>query len=182
MEKDFPVRWMRAFTLLELLLVVAVASVVIGIAIPAWGKFLAGVRVQTATAELASGLRLARSEAIKRQVRATLCKSSDGQNCTTSGDWQQGWMIFEDSDNYGLKDTTEAVIRVSTGQHQGVRIWGNTEFERLVSYTPMGATRQVSGALGIGSFMICSHRKGEKGRRIVIARTGRADVREYGCD
>ena len=181
MEKDFPARPARGFTLVELLVAVAIAAVVLGLAVPAWGRFVAGVRVATATTELVSGLHAARSEAIKRQHRVTLCKSADGTSCASDGGWEQGWMMFADADNFGVRDAGESVVRISTGEHDGLGIQGNSEFARFISYTPMGTTRRASGALGMGSMTVCSSRAGVTGRRVVISRTGRARVERTGC-
>lgn len=182
MEKDFPARRVRAFTLLELLVVLAVAAIVVGIAVPAWGNFLAGVRVQTATAELVSSLHTARSEAIKRQLRVTLCKSVDGKTCEVNGGWQQGWIMFAETTNYGVIDHGEPVLRVSTGEHDRLQIHGNSEFARLISYTPLGVTRLVSGAWGMGSLKICGGTGKGVDRKIYISQVGRPRVEPITCE
>ena len=56
-----------------------------------------GVRLSTrlssySTALVASG-QLARSEGIKRNAPVTLCVSADGAGCSTSGQWETGWIV-----------------------------------------------------------------------------------------
>ena len=91
-------------------------------------------------------------------------------------------MMFADADNFGVRDAGETVVRMSTGEHDGLGIKGNSEFARFISYTPVGTTRRASGALGMGTMTVCSGRAGVNGRRIVISRTGRARVEQTGCD
>lgn len=56
----------RGFTLIELMITVAILGAVLGIALPSYREFVAASRVRAATFDLMSMLTLARSEAIKR--------------------------------------------------------------------------------------------------------------------
>lgn len=78
------------FTLVELMVVVAVLAVLQTLAAPAFSGLVSSMRLSTAANSLFSSLLLARSEAIKRNSRAVVCKSATGYACTTSGGWEQG--------------------------------------------------------------------------------------------
>ena len=56
----------KGFTLIELLVVVTIAAIFAALAAPAFGSFIAGQRVKTASYDVWSILTLARSEALKR--------------------------------------------------------------------------------------------------------------------
>jgi type IV fimbrial biogenesis protein FimT len=62
---------------------------------------------------LVSDFRYARSEAIKRTNRVTICPSVTGTSCTgTGGLWKNGWIVFVDEDGDGAVDAGDVVLRV----------------------------------------------------------------------
>jgi type IV fimbrial biogenesis protein FimT len=66
------------FTVVELCVTLAVASVVLAVGIPSLKSFSATNRMATEVNQLLTHLRLARSEAVKRTERIALCPSDDG--------------------------------------------------------------------------------------------------------
>ena len=78
------------FTLIELLVVVALVAIIQLLAAPALSGMANSMRLTSAANSLFSSLLLARSEAIKRNSRAVVCKSATGDTCITTGGWEQG--------------------------------------------------------------------------------------------
>ena len=79
------------FTLLELLVTIAIAGVLAGIAVP---SFMSTIRSNSLTAytnEFVTSLNLARSEAIKRGIQVTMTRKS-----ATEKVWESGWDVFVD--------------------------------------------------------------------------------------
>ena len=72
----------RGFTLVELLIVLAVGSILLAIAIPGYAFLVNASRLATVTNDLVTVLHLARSEAIKRGVRVTVCKTGNAGAAT----------------------------------------------------------------------------------------------------
>jgi type IV fimbrial biogenesis protein FimT len=114
----------RGFTLVELMFTVLVMAVLLGIGVPNLRDFIRNSRMTAAANDLLADLNLARSEAMKRRVPVTLCKSTDGTSCATSTttDFQR-WIVFVDdanpavssaNDGNGAVDTGEAVLRDSS--------------------------------------------------------------------
>lgn len=85
------VAYLRGFTLVELMVTLAVAAVLIAIAAPSFNEVTTGSKLRSQAQDLAAGALLARSEAIKRNQEVTLCSSSDGTTC--SGTWSNGWVV-----------------------------------------------------------------------------------------
>ncbi len=83
----------RGFTLLELMVTLAVAAIVLSVAIPGFGGFIQNNRAVTHTNDLVTALNLGRSEATRRGAPVLLCSSSDGETCSGSNDWSSGWII-----------------------------------------------------------------------------------------
>ncbi|WP_281915584.1 GspH/FimT family pseudopilin [Caldimonas thermodepolymerans] len=106
----------RGFTLIELLAVISIMGVLIAIGVPSFRTFVAGRAVTGHVSEIASAMRLARAEAIKRGAPVTLCRTtepdSDEPSCS-SGDWTTGWVIFVDRGTQGqFNAETDQVVQV----------------------------------------------------------------------
>lgn len=86
-------RSLAGFTLVELMVTIAVMAVLLGVAAPSFNDALLGRKLSSFASSLSSSALLARSEAIKRNVAVTLCVSSNGSSCGT-GDWNQGWIVM----------------------------------------------------------------------------------------
>ena len=164
----------HGFTLVEVLVVVAMAAVLLAVAVPAMANLIASTRQSTAINTLFSSLLLARSEAIKRNQRAVVCKSATGDACAATGDWGQGWVVFHDANNNAQLDASEQVLLRQEPMPDSVRLTGNQPVARYVSYTPTGTTEYVSGAFQAGTLTACSPSEGPvEARQIVISSSGR---------
>jgi type IV fimbrial biogenesis protein FimT len=162
------------WTLTELVMVVAILAVTLGIAIPSLTQTVNGMRMSTLTNSLMAELNLARAEAIRRGERVALCAAASPDACSPASGWEQGWIVFEDSNNNGLRDASEPVIRVSPAAPIGWSIRGNGPVARYVSYHPLGGTLTVSGAFQAGSITICqASAQSTPGARVVINSLGR---------
>src|SRR6266702_5994433 len=81
------------FTLVELMVTLAVLSILLCIAIPSFRDAGLPSQLRALANNVVAATRIARSEAIKRNATVTLCVSSDGHACGT-GNWQQGWIVI----------------------------------------------------------------------------------------
>ena len=85
----------HGFTLIELLIVVAIAAILLSLAAPTFREMLVKRSVQAAAETLASDMRYARSEALKRVTQTVMCQSNDGVKCSNVLlDWSQGWIVY----------------------------------------------------------------------------------------
>ncbi|MDO8349743.1 MAG: GspH/FimT family pseudopilin [Gallionella sp.] len=82
------------FTLMELMVVVAIAAILATIAAPSFTGLLNDTKQSSLASQLVSDLNRARSEAIKRNARVVFCvRNSTGTDCGTGTNWQNGWLI-----------------------------------------------------------------------------------------
>lgn len=166
-------------TLVELLLSIAIAAILITLAVPALDAAMTSAKLGSASNSFLSSLYLARSEAIKRNSRTVVCKSADGANCTSSGHWDQGWIIFHDVNNDAQADSGEQVILRTTSLHSDIAMQGNTPVSRYVSYSPTGSAMYVSGAFQAGTVTTCRvSANGGETRHIIISATGRPRIQK----
>ena len=134
------------FTLVELLLVLAIGAILTLIAVPSMSGFLSNQKLSSLNAVFLSSLNLARSEAIKRNGRAVLCKSANGSTCVNSGGWEQGWIVFHDANNNAQADPGETIVLQQAVLVSGPRLSGNAQVAHYVSFSASGSAKLVSGA------------------------------------
>ncbi len=80
------------FTLIELMVVVALVAVLAALASPSWIQMQVRNTVRTAVNDFTSSLHLARAEAVRLNIPVTVCPSSDGATCTAT-ELQAGWIV-----------------------------------------------------------------------------------------
>lgn len=159
------------FTLIELIITLAIAAILVSIAVPNFQTFVLNNRMAAQANDFMTAIGLARSEAIKRATRVSLCKSLNGTSCTTAGNWAQGWIVFTDGDDPGIIDGTDSVIQVR-GTLEGTNtLIGNANVDDFISYGANGY-----GTL-TGTLSLCPPSPAMvEGRDIVISNSGRARV------
>lgn len=159
-------------TLVELLVVLAVASILLAIAVPGYAYLAGTSRLAAVTNDFVTALHLARSEAIKRGMRVTVCKTRNPQAaapaCDAGAAWEQGWLVFVDGGTRGALDSNDILLRTQ-GRVTGVIFTPPQNYSRYVSYLPSGNT-QGSGNLANGTLSLCA--TGSR-RDIVINNAGR---------
>jgi type IV fimbrial biogenesis protein FimT len=171
------------FTLVEMLVVVAIASTLMALAVPSLRAVGDSMRLTAASNGFLAHLYLARSEAIKRRARVVMCKSANGTNCSTAGGWEQGRVVFHDANNNGLLDAGEVVIAIEDRLHPELRLTGNASVARYVSFDPNGTTRQVGGGFQAGTLTLCRQALGgNEARQIVVNVLGRPRVQKVHLD
>ena len=169
----------RGHTLVELMVVLLLLAILVAVAIPSFKGMIRSIRLASASNDMVAGLLAARSEAAKRRVRVALCKSHDALQCATEGGWEQGWIVFHDTNNDGLRQSSEPVLQRVEPLPSGWRVQGNQNVARYISYDPPGGTQMVSGAFQAGTITICPVSSGPtEARQLVINATGRPRVQK----
>ncbi len=172
---------LRGHTLYELLVTISVASAVLIVGVPSLGSFVARNRQVVEINALHHAIHRARSESIMRRRYMSLCSSADGQRCSETRDWSQGWILFENSDR-------DRPARVDDGEsilhrhvvHPRVRLTANRS-----DFTVRGTQRRSTN----GTLVACDIVARVAPRALVVSYTGRPraaqktpDGEPYRCD
>lgn len=172
----------RGFTLIELMVALAVAAILLAVGVPAFQQMLRNNQAATHANEFMGGLNFARSEATKRGRRVVLCKSGDSASCATTGTWDQGWIVFVDSDSDATVDAGETILRVHGVLGGGDTLQGSTDVADYISYSPDGFTRVAnSGTFQSGTLTFGLCNGNNQKNTILISNTGRARVEKATC-
>lgn len=160
MTRNLEVRIQKGFTLVELMVTVAVMAILLGIAVPSFNDAMLGSKLTTYSNNFVASAALARSEALKRNVATTLCVSSNGASCT-AGSWEAGWIVLSGA----------TVIRQQSAAATGFKIIEATAKTSL-TFQPAGV-----GATS-ATMKVCraTPTVGSQERSVTLSATGRAVV------
>ena len=139
----------RGFTLIELMVTLAVIIVLLVVGVPNLKSFMQSNRLTSSTNLLVISLNLARSEAVKRGTVIKTCVNNTAQNdCNNVVNWEHGWITFIDTDNDDTIDGGETVLRVNEALGGGTTIRSG-QFTNIISYNSDGSANTN------GSFKVC---------------------------
>ena len=152
------------FTLLELLITLAVGAVLLALAVPAFTNLVLDSRLTSAVNRFVHGMYVARHEALKSGADVALCRSPSGKQCTQVGRWETGFIVFlnRDQDDPPRVDPGEPILQV-----EGTLALGSIRANRgAFVFRPWG--RSVNGTL-----TFCDRRGTVRARAVVVSYTGR---------
>jgi len=157
---------LRGFTLLEMLISLTVAAIIITSAIPALHELIQRNRLTTTINTFVTHLHYSRSEAIKRGARAVMCRSDDGENCSRTNGWEEGWIIFADYNANREFDGNDELLQVKQGFENDINITSGRR--RRIVYQANGTSPGTNG-----TYIFCSPDYPEYARAIILSNLGR---------
>ena len=121
MHSSMPHGSESGFTLIELMITIAIFAVLTAIAMPNLSSLVRSQRIKTATNEIYATLIFARSEAIKRNTTIGIC---------ATGDWAAGWAIKATDCTGTVIKQQDAISGVSILRMDGSTAVGDLTFQR----------------------------------------------------
>ncbi len=126
-------RYMRGFTLIEVVVVMAVFAILLTIAVPSMSQFVTENRIKQAATDINMTLLNARSNAMRMGVPVVVCASTGATSgsvpsCDGSS-WSSGWVSFIDFQRTGSPTASGVLVT-----------HGSIPSSLYVTVTPSGTT------------------------------------------
>jgi len=155
----------RGFSLLELVIALAVASLLVAMAAPAAQYMVGNSRANSAINDLARTIALARSAALTYQRRIKLCPGSENA-CGARNTWADGMLVFADDDYDQRLGERELIIARVSGTTHGRFTWRSFRNRSELIFTAHGLTDWLNG-----SFLYCPDDSDPRHARMLILNT-----------
>lgn len=159
------IRPQSAFTLIEMLIALAVLAVILTSAVPAMGRFMDQQRLTVGANELVAHLQFARGQAITRNTIVTACPSRDGRQCSGDNLWSEGWIVYADPGRQSQPARPEDILRVVKSESELVMQSGGRYRVRF---------RGSGVAYGTNlTIRVCAPGRPDTGRAVIVSNPGR---------
>ncbi len=154
----------RGFTLIELMVTLAVAIIILAVAVPSFRSTTHSTRMTAQVNAFASFLMLARAEAVKRQRNITVASVAGAG----SNEWGGGAQMRDASDVIATLDAFNGNITMDSDA--GVT---------AITFIPRGYANPAVA----GNFNVCETSSNEDGRQFMITATGKVILitRSFPC-
>jgi len=133
------------FSLQELMLSMAIFFMLAGFGVPGYIGFVRNGELSNSTTSLFSDIYYARSQAVKRKEKVTLCRSTDAMAdnpvCGGAGNtWSDGWIVFVNVDGAANQfDGNDVLLKVGSPPSDNVEIISNNNADQFIEYNTDGS-------------------------------------------
>lgn len=162
----------NGFTLIELMIAVAIVAILLAVAVPSFNNMLAGNRLATQTNEAIGAILFARSEAIRRNQTITFCRadSAAANTCAASANWTD-WIV---TNNPGAGAAANTLRRGSFAKSGEVMRISSTLATSRLAFQPNGLANVTGGS---NTIRLCTTlTTTDNVRQIEIGLSGRAST------
>ena len=153
------------FTLIELMVVVALIAIMLAIAAPNFTSFISNYRVTSAMNDFLQGVTLTRNEAIKRGRRVLMLPRDALGVPNPNGDWKNGWAVFVHAGappiGYNLADPIlfqhdplPVSIAITNAGGGPAKPFTDASAQTYVSFDGTGYPRQSTGGVLTGGIVM----------------------------
>jgi type IV fimbrial biogenesis protein FimT len=131
------------FTLIELMVTVAVLAIVLTVAVPSFANLVNSNRLNAQANQLLAAIEYAKTEAVKSNANVTFCHSADGSTCSvaSAAGWQ-GWLVGTAANPTGIE--VDSMMRAGIIESAQLVIRGSETLSDAgdqIRITPQGLLR-----------------------------------------
>jgi type IV fimbrial biogenesis protein FimT len=157
---------MRGFTLIEAVIALAVMSLLVCTAVPAWTGALESAHASSTRADLLATLTRSITHAALAGSEVVLCPGDSG-GCRDTNDWSAGWIAYADIDGNRQRSPTETLLQAEPPLPGKVHLRSTVGRTRLV-FQPNGGNAGSNV-----TFTLCDGRGPAQATTLVLANDGR---------
>lgn len=162
------------WSLIELMVTLAVLAVLLGIAVPAYLGFVAQQRITSKTNEFVSSVQYARTEAIRRNRTISICSPNENNGCEATNNWSK-WVVVDLGADGGILRThvgdVGVGLKVTMAANGGL-------VQNIIQFDAMGSL--TSAAIGEIRVRLCFDGVGvndsNRARDVIINTSGRPRI------
>lgn len=166
------------FTIIELMVTIAVLAVLLTVGVPAFNDMIRNNRIANQTNAVVGALNYARSEAATRSIPVSICAANaQHDGCAAVTTWANGWIIFTDRNGTaGVIDAGDEILQDGGVTTTGFSVVGSASFIRF----GLGATGTTASTFTIRPVesSVCAT-TGQ--RQIAISNIGRVSTVKRTC-
>lgn len=172
----------QGFTLMELMIAIAVLGVLLALGWPSFTEALSNNRLAAASNSMIAGVNLARTEAMRSSQGggAGVCPSADGATCANN--WSAGWLVWTDTNSDGAKAANEPTIRYFQGNPAQVALASAGAAVPTIIFDRRGRmTTPAANAVFTSHTVDCTAGAANKQRRLTVTRAGQVRIQKESC-
>jgi len=163
-------------SLIELLIVLALAAILLGAAVPSFQSLMSKNQLTATTNTLVYSLQTTRSEAVKRAVAAGVCTSDNSlepdATCSPGSGYVKGWIAYIDDDGNGKRNDSEEIIMAVEDRGPAFKINADKQFADQIYFDDAGGSANVAGVPLAGDINI-AYGDGTNQRTVQVSANGR---------
>ena len=156
----------RGFTLVEMVVTLAVLVILSVVALPPLQAFAARNRIQALSSDFVSSLVLARTEAARAGLQVLVLPAAGG---VTGNEFGQGWNLYRDNNGDGVQDSGDTLLRTYAAVPSTLKLKGTA----TLRFSALGYLTPASTA----TFLLCPVSGPKNGVEVSVPPSGLADVR-----
>ena len=160
-----PARPQHGMTLVEQLLVLAIAAILACIGLPALRRLVASHEVRLAQTELIAVLNHARGLAVQTGRVALACPTRDGERCSDEAGWDGDWLVGLRGERSGQLDAAPRLHRSHSFTQLSIH---SAQGRRSVQFQPDGS----AGGSNI-TLLICRRDDASRALSVKVSNAGR---------
>ena len=164
------------FTIIELMIAVALLAVAVTIGVPSFQSLMERNQLASSNNSFLSSLMLARSEAVKRKQRVTVCASADGIACNGAS-YEDGWIVVMNDEAASANPPADSILWQHEGLPSSLTLRGRGNYATQITFTPVGRVAGINGR-----FTLCKDDQIDKARVLQFLTSGRMHQGKIGPD
>jgi type IV fimbrial biogenesis protein FimT len=159
------VKRLRGFTLMEMMITMALAGVLVAVAVPNLRMFIWNNRLSSGINDMLHSFQVARTEAIKRGQNVVVCGAVDANaanpTCSFGVGVSSGWIVFVDANNdwQANNNAAELILERHAGLDPSINIRGDGN--AIQSYNQTGFSNPAGVRVPTRNVVMCDSRVSE---------------------